>query len=460
MIADSSYQADRDRARGQRLPARPARIPDHPAGHGADHRLRRDRLRPLASRRARRRRRRRHADAGTRPEDRASSATSGTASTTCRWATPMPRRRPGSRKEPFDFFHVNSIDLQHDGDLLIDARNTWAAYDIDPHTGQVRWRLGGKHSSFTLGPGTRTAYQHDARRQPNGNITFFDNGATPTRAPAVAGDRTGLDTHAHDRRRSCARAEHAPPLVAGSQGNMQALGGRRLDGRLGAGALLLANTHPSGQLLFDAHLPATYESYRTFRQPWSGQPSAPPSLALVAPAHAPRRSYASWNGATGVASWRVLAGATAPALTPLASAAAERLRDRDRARRAGAARQLRGGAGAQRYGRRPRRAAGPEALSADRSSCGGPGPLSRSGVVADHVFDASLAAFGGLRPRPCGRSRSSRRSRGRALPAGAGERLAQLVARTPSRAASRSDASSGAVLRRCCAAPGARSRVE
>ncbi len=32
VIANSSYQNDRDRARRQRLPARPARVPDHPAG--------------------------------------------------------------------------------------------------------------------------------------------------------------------------------------------------------------------------------------------------------------------------------------------------------------------------------------------------------------------------------------------------------------------------------------------
>ncbi len=73
--------------------------------------------------------------------------------------------RPGSPKEPFDFFHINSIDVQHDGSLLIDARNTWAAYDVDAATGQVRWRIGGKHSSYKLGPGTVTAFQHDARQQ-------------------------------------------------------------------------------------------------------------------------------------------------------------------------------------------------------------------------------------------------------------------------------------------------------
>ena len=60
---------------------------------------------------------------------------------------------PTSRGEPFDYFHINSIDTERDGDLLVNSRNTWAAYDVDPKTGQVRWPLGGKHSSFKLGPG-------------------------------------------------------------------------------------------------------------------------------------------------------------------------------------------------------------------------------------------------------------------------------------------------------------------
>ncbi len=67
-------------------------------------------------------------------------------------AQPRPRAAAGllllagrrQRAEPFDYFHINSIDVEQDGDLLVDSRNTWAAYDVDPKTGQVRWQLGGK----------------------------------------------------------------------------------------------------------------------------------------------------------------------------------------------------------------------------------------------------------------------------------------------------------------------------
>jgi hypothetical protein len=225
--------------------------------------------------------------------------------------------RPGTRKTPFDFFHVNSIDVTHDGSLLIDARNTWTAYDTDDRTGQVRWRLGGKRSSFKLGAGAVTAYQHDAREQPDGNITFFDNGATPkihpqSRVIELHLDRTAMTATL------VRRDEHDPPLVAGSQGNMQAEPNG--DWTVGWGqSPYLSEFGPNGQVLLDAHMPGPYESYRTYRQSWTGTPLTKPAMALTR-SHGHLTVYASWNGATEVASWRVLAGPAAASTTAIATA--------------------------------------------------------------------------------------------------------------------------------------------
>jgi hypothetical protein len=68
----------------------------------------------------------------------------------------------------YGYFHVNSIEVNHDGNLIVSARRTSTVYEIDRKSGEVIWRLGGKKSDFEMGPGTRTAYQHDARRQPDG----------------------------------------------------------------------------------------------------------------------------------------------------------------------------------------------------------------------------------------------------------------------------------------------------
>jgi hypothetical protein len=228
--------------------------------------------------------------------------------------------RPGSFKEPFDFFHINSVDVEGDGDLLIDSRNTWAAFDVDPHTGQILWQLGGKHSSFRLGPGAVTAFQHDARRLANGNITFFDNGATPKIHPQSRAIEVSLDA-ADQTATLVRRAEHGSPLIAGSQGNVQTLS----DGAWMVGwgqQPYLTEYSSEGQVLLDAHMPASYESYRVFRQPWSGQPPGRPAIGYVrsAGAHGFGAVYASWNGATTVASWRVLAGSSAASLSPIVSA--------------------------------------------------------------------------------------------------------------------------------------------
>src|SRR6266542_1348901 len=68
---------------------------------------------------------------------------------------------PSSPGAPWDYFHINSINLDSDQNLLISARHTWAIYKIDRRTGDVIWRLGGKESDFALGPGAAFAWQHD-----------------------------------------------------------------------------------------------------------------------------------------------------------------------------------------------------------------------------------------------------------------------------------------------------------
>ena len=89
------------------------------------------------------------------------------------------RRQAG--KAPYDFFHVNSIQLLPNGNLLVSARHTWTVYEINKKAGAIVWGLGGKRSSFGFGPGANFEWQHDAHLQPDGTLTLFDNGAGPGR---------------------------------------------------------------------------------------------------------------------------------------------------------------------------------------------------------------------------------------------------------------------------------------
>lgn len=220
---------------------------------------------------------------------------------------------------PWDYFHINSIDPEPNGDLFISARSTWAGYQLDGSSGQILWRLGGNRSSFKMGPGTRTAWQHDGRVLANGDITFFDDGANPPIHSQSRALRIELNLKTHEARLASVYTHHDPPLLAASQGNMQTLpDGNTLVGYGGAPAI--SEYAQNGSLIFDAHQPYDMSFYRAYRYPWSGLPTSPPAvLASMNNTGEETIVYASWNGATEVASWRVLAGTRPGALTPQAT---------------------------------------------------------------------------------------------------------------------------------------------
>lgn len=228
-------------------------------------------------------------------------------------------KRGGSLVHPWDWFHINAVNSVEPGRLLIDSRNTWAAYEVARRSGVVLWRLGGKQSSFKMGPGTRTAWQHDANWQRNGTITIFDNGATPREHPESRGIVISLDFKTMSAT-LVSSFVHSPPLVSESQGDFEPLP----DGDWFTGwgqQPYFAEFSPEGKTLFDAHLPVYFQSYTVFKYPWTGHPTEPPAIAVRPGAGGGLTAYASWNGATEVASWQVLGGASPSQLAPLASTA-------------------------------------------------------------------------------------------------------------------------------------------
>ncbi len=214
-----------------------------------------------------------------------------------------------STATPWDWFHLNSIDPEPDGNILISARSTWAGYQLEAGSGKILWRLGGLKSSFKMGPGTETAWQHDGR------ILAGRRGHVLRRRLQPAGPRASLarvriklDLKTHEARLAAAYTHPNPPLLAASQGNMQTLAdGNTVVGY--GGVPEISEYAADGSLLFDAHLPFEMAFYRGFRYPWSGRPASPPAtLASLNNTGEETIVHVSWNGATEVASWRVLAG--------------------------------------------------------------------------------------------------------------------------------------------------------
>jgi hypothetical protein len=258
---------------------------------------------------------------------------------------------------PWDWFHVNSIDVEGagshpSGDLLISARNTWAAYQLAAGSGLILWRLGGTRSSFHMGPGTATAWQHDGRVLASGHeITLFDDGSNPPIHSQSRGVSIALDFANHTARLVHAYVHPGTPLLAASQGNMQTLssgasvvgfgavpeitefappcgtgssGSSKSAGASSAGAgSAEAGASDGAKVLFDAHLPYDMTFYRAYRHPWSGRPASPPAiLANLNNTAEETIFHMSWNGATGVSAWRLFAGPSPGSLKPLATVAA------------------------------------------------------------------------------------------------------------------------------------------
>jgi hypothetical protein len=185
--------------------------------------------------------------------------------------------RPASAAIPWDWFHINAVHLDTDGNLLINSRYTWTTYKVNLHTGKIIWELGGKQSTFrlTAAPGQILdhageifAFQHDPEAIGNGQYTFFDNESdgSVTLLPHSRVVTVKLDLAA--RVATLVNSVDQPEgLVVPAEGNAQTT--RNGDLFAGWGALpYLSEFSPSGHLLFNAQFPAGVSTYRAYRLPW------------------------------------------------------------------------------------------------------------------------------------------------------------------------------------------------
>ena len=227
-------------------------------------------------------------------------------------------RMPRTTTSNWDYVHVNSVDPGSNG-VLLSARNTWQLYDVDIHTGGIIWRLGGKHSDFTEGPGVRNYWQHDAEWQAGGLISVFDNGSDPAEEKQSRGLLLRLDAATHSATLVRQFTDPSKVLLASSQADLISLpGGNWL---MGYGPLPdFVEFSPSGSVLLAGELGRNVQDFRTYFASWSGHPTTRPAIAAQRGAGGAVTVEATWNGATNVASWKVLAGTSASSLSMVATA--------------------------------------------------------------------------------------------------------------------------------------------
>jgi hypothetical protein len=219
------------------------------------------------------------------------------------------RPEPMRKSIPFDYVHLNSVDLDDDGNLIISARETSTIYKVDHTTGEIMWRLGGKYSDYELAPNAHFRYQHDAHRQKDGTITLFDNNAV---SGSDIGVSSGLKLRLDDRTmtaRAVRRYTSLKPQLAASEGNMQVLPDRHVFIGWGGEQRNMTELTKRGRVVFEAKfVNKLIDTYRAYRFPWTGTPDERP-VAAARRAGARTIVHVSWNGATQVAYWRVFGGA-------------------------------------------------------------------------------------------------------------------------------------------------------
>jgi EmrB/QacA subfamily drug resistance transporter len=213
---------------------------------------------------------------------------------------------------PWDAYHVNSIQLIGNGEFLVSMRDTWAAYLVDAASGKIEWTLGGRNSSFKFGRGAGFEWQHDVRLQNASTVTVFDDHCCQLTGGGTSVNPTGpsrglvlkLDQQARTATLAAQYGNH-DDFRSEFMGDTQPQANG--DVFVGWGSEpYFSEYSSSGKLLFEAELPGPDLTYRATLESWIGEP-------LTRPSGAARRAagrttvYASWNGATRAASWRVLA---------------------------------------------------------------------------------------------------------------------------------------------------------
>ncbi|MGH3361539.1 MAG: arylsulfotransferase family protein [Nocardioides sp.] len=206
----------------------------------------------------------------------------------------------GTAGNPFDPIHINSVEEDGD-DLLISCRHTSALYRIDRRTGQIVWRFGGKRSDIEVPEDGDFGWQHDLRRQPDGTLTIYDNHESEEEADGISAalrfriDEETMTSQLVQRLQYKGRYGYA-------MGNAQYLD----DGHVLVGWGMdpyATEFDADGEVVFELQQ-LGQGSYRTYRFEWDGLPTTQPDIGMDKTG-----VHASWNGATAVEHWRLLAGA-------------------------------------------------------------------------------------------------------------------------------------------------------
>ncbi|THZ82942.1 hypothetical protein D6C84_05363 [Aureobasidium pullulans] len=226
-----------------------------------------------------------------------------------------------TEKTPWDYFHINSIDKNQDGDYLISARHMAAIYKLSGVDGSIMWEMGGANPTFHQ-TNFNFSSQHHARwvseNETHTILTFYDNASNGF-------NRTDKFSHGyvvsidHIANTATMIKEYGAPessggMLSGSQGNMQILPNGNVHLGWGEHPYFSEHTADGSAVMYAkvAYRASNVMIYRSHKFPWVGQPLTKPALWTYSKTNDEKSGmvfYVSWNGATEIASWNFYASA-------------------------------------------------------------------------------------------------------------------------------------------------------
>ncbi|KAF4760038.1 hypothetical protein HAV15_006537 [Penicillium sp. str.  len=215
-----------------------------------------------------------------------------------------------SSAQAWDYFHINSIDKNEEGDYLLSSRHTSTIFKINGTDGSIIWRLGGKYPSFSQTGNWTFGFQHHARWHPQLSqpgtevISFFDNSGDATITYNDVSRALVVQLNHTDSTATVLRKATGPyDLQAQSQGNTQLLSDDRIFVNWGSEGAF-TEFGADNEILYHAFIQTGSVSYRGFLSNWTGTPKESPALVALKTASHLVELYVSWNGDTETSAWR------------------------------------------------------------------------------------------------------------------------------------------------------------
>ncbi|KAL4970572.1 ASST-domain-containing protein [Aspergillus stella-maris] len=215
-------------------------------------------------------------------------------------------------RSPWDYFHINSVDKNAEGNYLISSRHTCAIYKISGYTGDIIWKLHGANATFE-NENFSFSQQHDARWLKENTthtvLSLYNNGFNGFNRTHdySSGMIISID---HINKTATQLIDYPPQnhdMISSSQGNMQVLSNGNVFMGWGNNAYVSEHDREGNLLLWGYIDKGNIMNYRAQKFQWEGTPNDIPALWTYAKNSnetTPTTFYVSWNGATRVKHWR------------------------------------------------------------------------------------------------------------------------------------------------------------